>query len=63
MDKFRVSGWFLAGACAALVFTAGDVSASKGAWEEYDKLIKSSEAVAAIGPTLFGASPTCRTAA
>ena len=54
MGKGRVSGTVAACVAAAIAFTVGNASASKGAWEEYDQLIRSSEAVAALGPTLFG---------
>lgn len=54
MGKRRVSDIVAACVCAVIAFTVGNASASKGAWEEYDQLIRSSEAISALGPTLFG---------
>jgi len=34
--------------------TSGQSVASKGVWEEYDQIVRSSENIAALGPTMFG---------
>lgn len=53
MGNERVSGWVVAGVCAALAFAVGDAPASKGASEEYEQRMKSFEPAAALESALF----------
>jgi len=39
---------------AAAMFPAVSALASKGVWEEHEKLIKSSETIGTVGPDVFG---------
>ncbi len=39
---------------AAMLLPAGSALASKGVWEEYEKLIKAAETVGTVGPDQFG---------